>query len=92
MVARKYALVAEFKMPVLSGQAKIVMTALMADRTPRLATDITATVGEDLVTRQDRHRVVLYYILVFKSKGIVSAFEETAVEEVVEEQMSLEMV
>jgi len=57
----------------LKGQAKIVFDDMIGNTTPRLAVDIEKSCGSQIVTRQDVFRVVLYYILVFKSKGIVRA-------------------
>lgn len=59
----------------LKGQAKIVFDELAADTTPRLATDVEKACGSKIQTRQDTLRVVLYYIIVFKSKGLITAVE-----------------
>ncbi len=57
----------------LKGQAKIVFDAMRDNPKPRLAVEIDKDCTA-IVTRQDRFRVTLYYILVFKSKGIVKAY------------------
>lgn len=59
----------------LKGQAKIVFDDMAENATPRLAVDIEKSCGSKIVTRQDVFRVVLYYILVFKGKGLVRAYE-----------------
>ena len=69
--AKKY--VAELK-----GQAKIVYDDLRSVPEPRLAVDVEKSCGHRIVTRQDPFRVVLYYILVFKSKGIITVTEPAA--------------
>ena len=59
----------------MKGQARIVFDDLREHPAPRLAKEIEKSCGHKIVTRQDVFRVVLYYILVFKSKGIISTFE-----------------
>jgi hypothetical protein len=59
----------------LRGQAKIVAAELLADRTPRLATEINAKCEKHFVTRQDPLRVTLYYVIIFKKRGIVVTSE-----------------
>lgn len=59
----------------LKGQAKIVYDELKANKEPRLAVDIEKACAAKIVTRQDTLRVVLYYIIVFKGKGLVKATE-----------------
>ena len=61
----------------LRGQAKIVYDELARVRAPRLAEDINKETRKHLVTRQDYLRVTLYYIIVFKGRGIVVAQEPT---------------
>lgn len=65
----------------LRGQAKIVYEELVRDRTPRLAEAINKVTGPKFVTKQDTLRVTLYYIIVFKGRGIVVAHEPTRAEE-----------
>jgi hypothetical protein len=65
----------------LTGQAKIVMSALKEDTTPRLAVQIEDTIKDVLKTRQSTLRVTLYYIIVFKSKGLIHVHENKTVEE-----------
>ena len=59
----------------MTGQAKIVFNDLLENKNPRLAVEIEKSCGHKITTRQDVFRVVLYYILVFKSKGLISTFE-----------------
>jgi hypothetical protein len=61
----------------LKGQAKIVYDELARVPAPRLAEDINKETRKKLVTRQDYLRVTLYYIIVFKGRGIVVAHEPT---------------
>ena len=69
----------------IKGQAKIVADDLFANREPRLAVEITKNCGAKIVTKQDTHRVVLYYVIIFKTRGFVSAFDvENVVEEMTE--------
>lgn len=83
MTARMYSLVSELSdvqqkyVAGLKGQAKIVYDELVANRTPRLGEDINKVTGPLFTTRQDTLRVTLYYIIVFKGKGIVRATEQT---------------
>jgi hypothetical protein len=71
----------------LKGQAKVVMDGLMAEEGPVLAKDL----AEKLTfpgSKQDPYRVTLYYIIVFKGKGLVRAVEpevEVEVEPTTEE-------
>ena len=58
----------------LKGQAKVVLDELRRNLKPRLAVEIEKTTPF-FETRQERFRVVLYYILVFKSKGIISTYD-----------------
>lgn len=59
----------------MRGQAKIVFDEMRDNPQPRLAVEIEKACKHLIVTRQDTFRVVLYYILVFKSKGLVKGFE-----------------
>lgn len=59
----------------MRGQAKIVFDEMRDNPKPRLAVEICDACKSKIVTRQDEFRVVLYYILVFKSKGIVKGYE-----------------
>lgn len=60
----------------IKGQAKIVAEELRENLTPRLATEIEKNCGHKIVTRQDTLRIVLYYLIIFKGKGFVSALDE----------------
>jgi hypothetical protein len=59
----------------LKGQAKIVFDALVENTKPRLASEIDDITSKKFVTRQDTLRVTLYYLIIFKGKKIVCAFE-----------------
>ena len=76
MVARKYSLVPDSKPAHYKGQCKIVYDELKRDTRPRLAAEVCSSISE-LPTKQDKLRVVLYYILVMKKQGIVRSFETT---------------
>jgi hypothetical protein len=63
----------------LRGQAAIVLDVLKAQNgEPRLISDLTAAVNETgrLKTRQDPERVTGYYVVVFKTRGMVDAVEQ----------------
>lgn len=66
------------EMPVkeLGGQAAIVFRGLQA-RPEELMTghDWADIIGPSLRTRQDAYRVVLYYIIIFKGKGLIRTNE-----------------
>lgn len=71
----------------LSGQALLVFNTMNTrdPETDELVFDTpkswTSKV-KGLVTRQDEYRVVLYYILIFKNRGLVAARDQEAVEAV----------
>ena len=95
MIARKYALKSNVnsKLVPVKGQAKVVYDALKLDTSPALAATICDRVNvDDLRTRQDKLRVVLYYILVMKKQGLVESFEQTVETANEPEQLSLEIV
>ena len=81
MTARKYAVVANRTdaqnkfIAGLKGQAKVVMAELLANTEPRLGTEIESACGAKIVTKQDTLRIVLYYVVIFKGKGLVVASE-----------------
>ena len=83
MTARLYSLKSELSesqqkyAAALKGQARIVFDELAANRAPRLAEKINELTGPKFTTRQDTLRVTLYYIIVFKGKGLVVASEQT---------------
>jgi hypothetical protein len=60
----------------LKGQAAVVFSELGS--TPELATTINERVAPKLKTRQDPLRVTLYYLIIFKNRGIVAASEQPA--------------
>lgn len=66
----------------LRGQAKVVFDELARDTTPRLAVDINEKIHDKYfpVPRQEPFRITLYYIVVFRGKGIVKAKEVEEVE------------
>lgn len=60
-----------------SGQAAIVLRGLMAEPgVGRTGKEWAEVIGPQLKTRQDPYRVVLYYILILKSKGCVRTDEK----------------
>lgn len=67
----------------VKGQCKIVLDTLLENNTPLFAEQLTEIVRKKdvLKTRQDLHRVVLYYIIVMKSKGFIHTYENETVEE-----------
>jgi hypothetical protein len=75
--AKKYAYngkLSEKKYKSLTGQFKIVIDDLIANREPRLISEITESCGSKIVTRQDVNRVVGYYVVIAKTKGFCDAF------------------
>jgi hypothetical protein len=61
------------------GQAAVVLDVLKRQNGEmKLASDIAAQVAEEgkLKTRQDILRVVLYYIIVFKGKGMIATQDQ----------------
>lgn len=84
MTARMYAMNSELTdaqkkyLAGLKGQAKVVAEELANNTEPRLAEDINKNTAPKLVTKQDELRVTLYYIIIFKGKGIVRAVEPSA--------------
>ncbi len=75
----------EPKSPV-KGQAAVVLDVLRRQNgEPKLATDLAAQVEREgnLKTRQDILRVTLYYVLVFKSRGMIATCEQEVPESVV---------
>ena len=72
------------------GQAKIVMDELLRDTTPRLATEINTHTEKCLKTRQDTLRVTLYYIIVFKGKGLIHTTENVSESEEVTQSQETE--
>jgi hypothetical protein len=60
----------------LGGQALIVFRGLKSEPTAlKTGHEWTETIGPELKTRQDPYRVVLYYILILKSKGLIRTNE-----------------
>lgn len=67
----------------VKGQAAVVLDVLKRQNgEPKLASDIAEQVSKEgtLKTRQDVLRVVLYYIIIFKGKGVVNAVDQDIVE------------
>ena len=76
MTARMY--VASNVTPAgLKGQAAEVWSGLQEckEQGPMFAADINKIVGPRLKTKQDTLRVTLYYIVIFKGKGWVTAVD-----------------
>jgi hypothetical protein len=59
----------------LKGQAKVIFDDLKNNPAPRLAKEVLKSCEGKFETTQDPFRVVLYYILVFKSRGFISVFD-----------------
>jgi len=73
---RKYGFNGELPAKTPSGQALIVLNGLREEPTAmRTGKEWTETIGPRLATRQDPYRVVLYYILILKNKGVVRTEE-----------------
>lgn len=73
---RKYGWNGELPAKELSGQALIVLNALRAEPEQlRTGHEWTAIIASDLKTKQDPYRVVLYYLMVLKSKGCIRTNE-----------------
>lgn len=73
---RKYGWNGELPAKEVGGQCKIVLDGLRAfEGEMRTGHEWTELVGGDLRTKQDPYRVVLYYILILKSKGCIATEE-----------------
>lgn len=73
---RKYGWNGELLAKDASGQCKIVYDALRAEPDAvRTGHEWDAVIGASLKTKQDTYRVVLYYILILKGKGVVRTAE-----------------
>lgn len=67
-----------------TGQAARLLEELRADTTPRFAQDIDmaiATSDRPYVTRQDSLRITLYYLIIFRRRGLVVATQQTTAAE-----------
>lgn len=75
--SRKYGWNGENPAKEPSGQALIVLNG-MKSRAEEMHTgkEWAEIIGGDLKTRQDPYRVVLYYILIFKGRGVIRTQEE----------------
>jgi len=61
------------------GQAAVIMDVLLRQNgEPKLAADLAKQVEAEgnLKTKQDILRVTLYYIIVFKNKGLIATCEQ----------------
>jgi hypothetical protein len=58
------------------GQAALVLEALATAPGPQTIAEITESIKDNLVTRQDPERVVAYYITMFKKSGIVATAKD----------------
>lgn len=73
---RLYGWNGELPVKEMGGQAAIVFRGLRADpESMRTGHEWAERIGADLATRQDPYRVVLYYILIFKGKGLIRTNE-----------------
>lgn len=98
MIARMYQLNAQLndaqqkKVAAYKGQCKVVYEIMRNIDRPLLATHINERVVESgrLHTKQDTLRVTLYYIIVMKGAGIVTAHESVQCEETSQLTLPLE--
>ena len=58
--------------PAIAGQGALIKAAL-EKRGTATAAEITSDIDGRLQTKQEPHRVVTYYMLMWKSKGLVKA-------------------
>ncbi len=73
---RKYGWNGELPEKQVSGQCLIVLNGIRAEPDVlRTGKQWTEVIGGNLATRQDPYRVVLYYLLILKSKGCVRTAE-----------------
>ena len=73
---RKYGWNGEMPEKAVSGQAKIVLDGLREFKDDLLTGhEWTEKIGSRLATKQDRYRVVLYYIIILKNKGCIRTNE-----------------
>lgn len=73
---RKYGWNGEMPAKELGGQAKIVFDVLKGAKDElHTGHEWTDIVGNELRTRQDPYRVVLYYILILKNRGLIRTNE-----------------
>lgn len=69
----------------IRGQAALVLTALdNANGVPKTIDELTADIGDVMVTRQEPSRVTAYYITMFKKQGLVITAPEVKAEAVAE--------
>lgn len=73
---RKYGWNGEFPAKEQSGQARIVFNVIKGAKDEmHTGHEWTEIVGNELSTRQDPYRVVLYYILILKGMGCIRTNE-----------------
>ena len=74
--SRLYGWNGEFPEKPLSGQALIVFNGMRANASAmKTGHEWTELIGNQLATRQDPYRVVLYYILILKGRGVIKTNE-----------------
>jgi hypothetical protein len=57
----------------LKGQAKLIFDEMASNRQPRLVSEIAAAIEDKLETVQTAVKVVTYYVVKWRSEGIVIA-------------------
>ena len=67
------------KLMNLKGQAKVVFEEMVRDRRPRSIPEIAKAVAGKFTTTQTDEKVVGYYVVSWRSQGIVRAFAQTQV-------------
>jgi len=73
---RMYGWNGELPVKELGGQQAIVFRGLRAEpNVLKTGHEWTESIGPELKTKQDPYRVVLYYILILKSKGLIRTNE-----------------
>jgi len=79
----------------VKGQAAVILDVMQRQNGEfKLASDIAEQVEREgnLKTRQDILRVTLYYIIVFKNKGLIATSEQEVAAPAVEETVPVEQV
>lgn len=77
-MARVYGLTEKAPEKPLSGQAKAIYDGMKALGGFHSGKEWTEVLKSEFKTRQDPYRVVLYYLLILKDRGLVAAQEVTS--------------
>jgi hypothetical protein len=62
----------------LKGQAKLIFDEMASNRKPRLVAEIAGAIEDKLETVQTAVKVVTYYVVKWRSEGIVTAYAPNA--------------